>query len=69
MYVWERGLQTCDWLEDLRLIQINRNYVRKRKGTANLRLIGGLTIDLDQSQFFIRQGQEVKMMSTVLKLE
>lgn len=38
------------------MIDINGNYVHNRYETANLLLIGGLAVDFDQSQLFIRRG-------------
>ena len=42
------------------LHNINQNYVHKRWPIANLRLIGGLAIDLDQSQLSVIWGPEVQ---------
>ena len=48
-YVLSPVLQRVDINRNLFAIDINHNYVHKRQGTADLRLIGGLTIDLDRS--------------------
>ena len=55
-------LQMLDINHNLFTININCNYVHKRQETANLRLIGELAIDLDQSKVFVRWGPDVQMI-------
>ena len=62
-------LQRVDIDRNLFAIDINRKYVHKRLETANLRLIGGLTIDSDHSQLFVRRGPEHTKIIENIKIE